>query len=131
MKFIKCPRCELNYIEESEKYCKVCYRARKGEEVKELEVCSVCNSAPVLQGYDLCASCQSEIGGKRARNDNAEDETREGQKIGMHGVSEMDEIIPEGQEDDIPPSELSDIENAFSLESMAEEEAEEDEEEND
>ena len=24
MKLVKCPRCELNYIQEGEKYCKVC-----------------------------------------------------------------------------------------------------------
>ena len=26
MKLVKCPRCELNYITENEKYCKVCLR---------------------------------------------------------------------------------------------------------
>jgi hypothetical protein len=30
MKLIKCPRCELNYIQEGEKYCKVCYRGDEG-----------------------------------------------------------------------------------------------------
>ena len=36
MGFIKCPRCELNYIQEDEQYCPVCKREMKGE-VKPLE----------------------------------------------------------------------------------------------
>ena len=44
MKLVKCPRCELNYITENEKYCKVCLREMKGESPKdEVELCSVCN----------------------------------------------------------------------------------------
>ena len=35
MKLVKCPRCELNYIQEGEKYCKVCYRELKGEQHQE------------------------------------------------------------------------------------------------
>ena len=31
MKLVKCPRCDLNYIREDEKYCKVCLREMKGE----------------------------------------------------------------------------------------------------
>ena len=31
MKFVKCPRCELNYITACEKYCKVCLREMKGD----------------------------------------------------------------------------------------------------
>ena len=27
----KCPRCEINYVREGEKYCDVCKRYRKGE----------------------------------------------------------------------------------------------------
>ena len=51
MKLVKCPRCELNYITENEKYCKVCLREMKGEAPKdEVELCSVCNEAPALPG---------------------------------------------------------------------------------
>ena len=32
MGFIKCPRCELNYIREEEQYCPVCKREMRGEE---------------------------------------------------------------------------------------------------
>ena len=36
MGFKKCPRCELNYILDTEKYCKVCMRELRGEELKKL-----------------------------------------------------------------------------------------------
>ena len=35
MGFIKCPRCELNYIREEEQYCPVCKREMRGEEQDE------------------------------------------------------------------------------------------------
>ena len=51
MKLVKCPRCDLNYIREDEKYCKVCLREMKGEPTNDdMELCSVCNAAPALPG---------------------------------------------------------------------------------
>ena len=35
MGFKKCPRCELNYIRDTETYCKVCLREMRGEEPRE------------------------------------------------------------------------------------------------
>ena len=44
MGLIKCPRCELNYIQEGEGYCKICKREMKGESRRdEIEMCTVCN----------------------------------------------------------------------------------------
>ena len=58
MNLIKCPRCDLNYIREDEKYCKVCLREMKGEkQVDEMELCSVCNEEPCLPGKDVCLFC--------------------------------------------------------------------------
>ena len=40
MKLVKCPRCDLNYIREDEKYCKVCLREMKGEPTNDdMELC--------------------------------------------------------------------------------------------
>mgnify|MGYP006976125300 CR=1 FL=1 len=62
MKLIKCPRCELNYIQENEKLCKVCQRELKGSQTEdEMELCSVCNAAPALPGRDVCLSCLKEM----------------------------------------------------------------------
>ena len=62
MKLVKCPRCDLNYIREDEKYCKVCLREMKGEPTNDdMELCSVCNAAPALPGKDVCLSCLKEM----------------------------------------------------------------------
>ena len=71
MKLVKCPRCDLNYIREDEKYCKVCLREMKGEPTNDdMELCSVCNAAPALPGKDVCLSCLKEMqsGGGRERS---------------------------------------------------------------
>ena len=55
MGFIKCPRCELNYIREEEQYCPVCKREMKGESHNDpFELCSICNENPVMPGKDVC-----------------------------------------------------------------------------
>jgi hypothetical protein len=59
----KCPRCELNYIREGEKLCRVCARELKvglSEQEETIEMCSICGENPVLPGKDICAKCQRE-----------------------------------------------------------------------
>ena len=135
MRFVKCPRCDLNYITESERYCKVCLREMKGDGGQdEVELCSVCNEAPALPGRDLCLFCLKEMNGQsNSHGDNQDnEETVDASSLGsMDDVSAMDEI-PEINSD-IPADEFGEMQSALSLESMREEEAdsEEDEEEND
>ena len=133
MKLVKCPRCELNYITENEKYCKVCLREMKGDAPKdEIELCSVCNEAPALPGRDVCLFCLKEMSGQDNRDDDTEQEHVDTASIGgMDSVSTMDEIIPEIDED-IPSQEYGEIENELSLESVREdEENEQDDEDED
>ena len=132
MKLVKCPRCDLNYIREDEKYCKVCLREMKGEPTNDdMELCSVCNAAPALPGKDVCLSCLKEmqsVGGREEVEDApvSVDEST----IGLNSVSTMDEIIPEIEED-IPANEYGDIQNELSLESVIEDENEDDDEDKD
>lgn len=133
MKFVLCPRCELNYITETEKYCKVCLREMKGDAPRdEIELCSVCNEAPALPGRDVCLFCLKEMSGQDNRDDDTEQEHVDTATIGgMDSVSTMDEIIPEIDED-IPSQEYGEIENELSLESVREdEENEQDDEDED
>lgn len=130
MNLVKCPRCDLNYILDTEKYCKVCLREMKGSHVEdELEMCSVCNEAPALPGHDVCLSCLKEMNG----NTNDEDVEENGavvdeSALGLNSVSNMDEIIPQINDDD----DFSDLEGELSLESVIEdEENEENEDEED
>ena len=137
MQLIKCPRCDLNYIREDEKYCKVCLRELKGEKnTEEVELCSICNEEPALPGRDVCIFCLKEMNKSNSLPEEQEEENAEPvdtSSIGdMDSVSGMDEISPEVEEDsDIPSQEFGEIENELSLEDVREDEereAEEDEE---
>lgn len=134
MKLVKCPRCELNYIQESEKLCKVCLREMKGEQASdELELCSVCNAAPALPGRDVCLSCLKEMNAGSVESADEEPAEVDESAIGLNSVSTMDEIIPQIHED-IPENEFGDIESELSLESVIEDEendAEDDEDDKD
>ena len=58
MMFAKCPRCDLNYITASERYCKVCMREMKGDGAQdEIEMCSVCSENPALPEYPVRPPC--------------------------------------------------------------------------
>lgn len=123
MNLIKCPRCDLNYIREDEKYCKVCLREMKGEkQAEEMELCSVCNEEPCLPGKDVCLFCLKEMN-KSNNEEDTEEETDpvDTNTIGdMDDVSGMDEIIPEVEEDE--SSEYDEIEQELSLEDVREDE---------
>ena len=46
--YIRCPRCELNYIKKKDKYCDVCKRELKliqsDDDIADLELCSMCKN---------------------------------------------------------------------------------------
>ena len=138
MQLVKCPRCDLNYIREDEKYCKVCLRELKGEKnADEVELCSICNEEPALPGRDVCLFCLKEMNKSNSLPEEQEEGSAEPvdtNSIGdMDSVSGMDEIIPEVEDDsDIPSQEFGEIENELSLEDVREDEerkAEEDDSE--
>ena len=136
MGFIKCPRCELNYIEESEGFCKICKREMQGENSSDdIELCSVCNERPVLPGRDICLVCLKEM--NNVSDDEDTDLDRDEESVGtvdessigsIDPVSSMDEIVPDIS-DDIPEGEYSEIENELSLDAMGEDEEQENEKE--
>ena len=108
MGFIKCPRCELNYIREEEQYCPVCKREMKGESHDDpFELCSICNENPVMPGTDVCYACYKEMN----------------QHQSMEDVSEMEEIELDGLPEDMP----EEIGEQISLEEEKSKEAEDDE----
>ena len=134
MKLEKCPRCDLNYIFENEKLCKVCLREMKGNHVEdEMEMCSVCNAAPALPGRDVCLSCLKEMNGHSGSDADVEENQTvvDESTIGLNSMSNMDEIIPQIHED-IEDDAFEDLGDELSLESVIEDEeneADEDEEE--
>lgn len=129
MKLVKCPRCDLNYITESEKYCKVCLREMKGEPSKEeVELCSVCNEAPALPGKDVCLFCLNEMNGERGSDEQESGVAVDPSSIAeLESVSTMDEIMPE-VDDAMPDKEFDEIADELSLESVREDEDNQDDE---
>ena len=127
MGFMKCPRCELNYIREEEQYCSVCKREMKGEVHEDpFELCSICNENPVMPGKDVCLICYKEMNQQQGLRDDTVDETETADvSLEMEDVSEMEEIELDGLADDLPEG----IGEQLSLEEEQSKEAMEDDEE--
>ena len=105
MGFIKCPRCELNYMNDTDKMCSVCRREVRGESESfdMIEMCSECGENPVVPGQELCAYCLKELA---RRTDESTDDTVEptAANIEIDSVSSMDEIeldIPEDMDGEV------------------------------
>lgn len=71
MQYIKCPRCELNYILKKDKYCDVCKSEMKAGILKEsdlddfeleegMELCPICKVNYMNPGENMCVTCQEE-----------------------------------------------------------------------
>ena len=95
MGLIKCPRCELNYMLDTDKMCSVCKREVRGESEQDemLELCSECGENPVVPGQELCAYCLKELTQREADTQNEEAVVADASNIGdIDSVSTMDEI---------------------------------------
>ncbi|MEE1200164.1 MAG: hypothetical protein U0L09_05895 [Christensenellales bacterium] len=92
MSLIKCPRCELNYMNDTESMCSVCRREVRGEkeQFEMIEMCSECGEHPAVSGQELCVFCLKE----HTRNDEVDSEEIEpgAASIEIDSVSTMDEI---------------------------------------
>ncbi len=69
VKYKKCPRCELNYIEEDKDYCDVCLAEMQGgklkfadldedEDSEKTELCPVCGENFMRPGEKMCDECK-------------------------------------------------------------------------
>lgn len=73
IKYIKCPRCELNYIDpEKQEYCDVCIAEMKGnklqfadldddeldENAEKTEICPICGVNTMRYGEKMCDACK-------------------------------------------------------------------------
>lgn len=60
--YVRCPRCELNYIEKKDKLCSVCkaeLSANKDQFVSDLdlELCPICKTNYIQPDEIMCATC--------------------------------------------------------------------------
>lgn len=92
VKYVKCPRCELNYIDsEKQEYCDVCIAEMKGnrlqfadlddDELDELDaeleegaICPVCGINPLGPGEKICENCRQQKGYEEEELDIDKDE---------------------------------------------------------
>lgn len=113
VEYIRCPRCELNYINKKDKLCKVCQMElqTKGtnstleSEELELGICPICKTNYISEDETMCAMCAQEkelederVGGIVDENenwrmyvDNEDEETEEDEVGDMSSISEADD----------------------------------------
>lgn len=132
MGMILCPRCELNYMDENDKVCKICLREIKGTEPKdEIELCTICNEAPAIPGRDVCLFCMREMNKQKKIG---KEEIDEPVDTDENLESDLDPDLETPEIDDDKDSELEKLDDELSLEELGEQEEEENEdsdEEND
>ena len=63
MGFKKCPKCDLNYIRDDEKLCKVCMRSYSesvDDQDDAIVYCIECGDRPAVAGLELCSQCRKD-----------------------------------------------------------------------
>lgn len=94
MSLVKCPRCELNYMNDTDKMCSVCRREVRGEseQFEILEMCTECGENPVVPGQELCAYCLKEMARRDEINSEETPENSSVASLEINSVSSMEEI---------------------------------------
>ena len=115
--YIKCPRCELNYIHKSQGYCDVCKAELKlgpqlvfavddEEDDVAMELCPICKKNYIREDQEMCDKCREERDYKNGEVDMDTDE-------------EWKNYLDDDTDDE------EDSEEMLSLSRLAEEEADE------
>ncbi len=66
----KCPKCELNYKQDDEKYCMICSEGLTNEDDEEM--CIVCGKNKNVDALGVCAACV-EAGKEEEEEEDKED----------------------------------------------------------
>ena len=153
--YVKCPRCDLNYMLKGEEYCDVCKaELKKGptlvfavdddDDGELLELCPVCHQRNIKPGESMCSRCAEEKEYLESREDledeswkeyldDEEEEEEDEEMLSLNRLAEEEgEFDDEEEEEEI---EVDNDEDDFDVvevdESDFEEDEEEDEEEDD
>lgn len=83
-KYIKCPRCELNYILEGEDYCNVCKNEMKHHsesdyddellDFDDMDLCPVCGQNYIKEDQSMCDECRKKRNGENGAGADFEDD---------------------------------------------------------
>lgn len=126
VRYMKCPRCELNYIDaEKQEYCDVCLKEMKGipseadelEDAEEIatELCPICGENMMRAGDKMCEECRRKAEYESEEPDPENDEDDEWRNY------------LEDSDDDLD-AEIGEIDESFEGEFEEEDEPEEEEE---
>lgn len=101
MGYKKCPRCNLNYIQDHEVLCKVCLaevgKALKNkDEDEEYDICPECGENIIKEGEEMCYQCRMEKEKEeKTSNDGTNDYLDED-----HDLSKSDKSHDDNEEND-------------------------------
>lgn len=114
-RYIKCPRCELNYIDANKAtLCEVCLNEIKGkhddfdeldtEEEELTELCPICGENTMKSGEECCEECKK-------KRETAEEEEPDPEKDDEWRSYLDDETEDESVPDGLPPEDFNDYED--------------------
>ena len=126
MGYVKCPRCDLNYMKDDEKYCDVCkaelkigpalkFAALNDDEENEQVLCPVCKRNFMEESESMCAECRERANEKSLINPEID--------VDPDADEEWRNFLDEDEKDAI--SNKGDEEEMLSLSQLAEQEASE------
>ena len=140
VRYMKCPRCELNYIDaEKQEYCDVCLKEMKGirtdaDEIEEeeegeipTELCPVCGENMMMPGEKMCEECRKKAEMEETEPDPEEDdEWREyldddtddldAEMDGMkEEFAELDEENAEDEEEEFEEEDEEELDDDFQM----------------
>jgi len=114
--YIKCPRCELNYIHKDQQYCEICKAelglgpelvfAVESEKEETFKLCPICKQVNIKEDEEMCEKCREN---RDFKTDQIDYDNDEGWKNYVN--------------DDIADEEEEETEEEISLSKLAEEEA--------
>ena len=154
--YVKCPRCDLNYMLKGEEYCDVCKaELKKGptlifaidddDDGELLEICPVCHQRNIKPGESMCSRCAEEKEYLESREDlddeswkeyldDDDEEEEDEEMLSLNKLAEEEGEFDDEEEED-EDIESNDDDDDFDVvevdESDFEEEDEDDEEEKD
>lgn len=136
VKYIKCPRCELNYIDsEQQEYCDVCLAELQGsklkfadldedDEIEKTELCPVCGVNLMRFGEKMCDECKKN---SEYEEDDVDLDPEQDDEWRNYLEDDADDLILE----DEPLGLADELASEFASEFDEEEEDEQEEEESD
>ena len=99
--YIRCPRCELNYILKKDKFCNVCKIEMRAQgtlgvdENLDLELCPICKVNYINFDEDMCAACAKE---QTPDGYDDEEDAVWGKQYHNHDVDDDDYIVNDDEE---------------------------------